>query len=155
MQDEEDAAGIASLVPDVKSGRVRNLFGFDWAEHVNYGRSRLNCSRLIMNISVRSPDLPWLRGGATTDVLNARPCYLLHRLFDRLLLLISSTLLYLRIIGKELYQIRDFDFGVQFSLNLIPTNGGHCAPPPPPQPGTVNQISQERLELRTRNSLTI
>ena len=58
MQDEEDAAGIASLVPDVKSVRVRNLFGFDWAEQVNYGRSRLNCSRLIMDISVRSRDLP-------------------------------------------------------------------------------------------------
>ena len=49
--------------------------------------------------------------------------------------------------------IRDF---TQLSLHVsdlddhsIPTRGGgaHCAPPPPP--GTLPQISQERLELRT------
>ena len=46
---------------------------FDQAFWVYYGRSPTNWFWLIMNISNRSRDLAWLRGG-TTDVTNARTC---------------------------------------------------------------------------------
>ena len=42
------------------------------------------------------------------------------------------------------------------TINRIPTREGHIVPPtPPPTPGILPQISQERLQLRTWNYLTI
>ena len=85
------------------------------------GRSRfstagwcMNWFQPIMNISNRSRDCAWRRGGTTLSQCSHVP---FRRLFDRLPLRISTSHLHHRTQRKTIYQIRAYDFGVQFSFN--------------------------------------
>ena len=89
------------------------------------------------------------------DVTNTRTCQFFLRLFDRLPVRISNSDLHHRILRKKLYHIRAYDFGVQFSFNLVLSGFAHhksdfgwstfgcvlwsvvgeVAPPVPPGPG--------------------
>ena len=76
----------------------------------HYGRSRTNWFQPVMNTSNRSHDLAWLWGG-TTDVTNARTG---HFSAVCLSVFLFTSDLHHRILRKKIYQIRAYDFGVQF-----------------------------------------
>ena len=77
VSDDKDAAGNTSLVPGVKSSKLRTQSGLEfdqaYAYWVYYGRSPTKWFRLIMNMHMlnHSRVLAWLRGG-TTDMTNIR-----------------------------------------------------------------------------------
>ena len=74
-------------------------------------------------------DLAWLRGG-TTDITNARTCHIFRRLFDHLPVRISTPDLHHQTLRKKIYQIRAYDFGVQFSCETMqPLSPTECSFP--------------------------
>ena len=63
--------------------------------------------------------LPWLRGGTSVAPWRHKSSHVpvFRRLFDRLPVRISTSDLHHRILRKKPYDIRAYDFGVQFSFN--------------------------------------
>ena len=78
--------------------------------------------RLITNILIQSRDLAMIARWHH-DVTNGLTCQFFRRLFDRLPVRISTSDLHHRILRKKLYHIRAYDFGVQFSFNVVGSVG--------------------------------
>ena len=89
---------------------------FGCIRFITAGRLRSDSIWLIMNISNRSRDHAWWRDG-TTDVTNARTCHFFAACLTVFLEFGPQTFT-MDSMEKKIYQIRAYDFGVQFPFNV-------------------------------------